>query len=124
MATEPATENQAQPAQPEILELKVVIHLHGDRATIAVHRPNTDPWIRIMEGLDLEGALEQVPHVLAQATVHWLEQPRYPEYQRPAPPPPPTRPAPPVTRARQVPRGAVQRPPAQPQPEVQAPRMF
>jgi hypothetical protein len=124
MATEPATEEQAQPTQSEIQDLKVVIHWHGDRASIGVHRPNTDPWIRVMNDVDLEGALEQLPQVLADATVHWLEQPRYPQHQRPASPPPPARPTPPVTRARQVPRGTVQRPPAQPQPEVQAPRMF
>jgi hypothetical protein len=122
MATEPATEEQAQPTQSEIQDLKVVIHLHGDRASIGVHRPNTDPWIRIVQGVDLDGALEQLPQVLADATVHWLEQPRFPAYQRPAPPPPaPRQAAPPVTRTR---RGATQAPAAQPAPAVQAPRMF
>jgi hypothetical protein len=120
MATEPATEEQAQPTQPETPDLKVVIHLHGDRATIAVQQTNTDPRIRIMEGLDLEGTLAQVPRVLAESTVHWAEQPRYPEYQRP-PAPPAT---PPVTRVRQASRRTVQTPPTQREPQVQAPRMF
>jgi hypothetical protein len=121
MATEPLIPTTEQPAQPEILDLKVVIHLHGDRASIGVHRPNTDPWIRIVQDVDLEEALAQAPRVLAEATVHWTEHPRFPEYQRPAPPPSPARPAPPVTRTR---RGAPQAPAAQPAPAVQAPRMF
>jgi hypothetical protein len=124
MATEPttpATEEQAQPTQPEVLDLKVVIHLQGDRTSIGVHRPNTDPWIRIVKDVDLEGALGQAFEVLAEAEARWQEQPRFPAYQRPAPPPPAPRPAaPPVTR-----RGrAAQAAPAQPAPTVQAPRMF
>lgn len=117
---EPVLPTPEQPMQPEILDLKVVIHLHGDRTSIGVHRPNTDPWIRIVQDADLEQALEQVSHVLAEATAHWAEQPRFPEYQRPAPPPA----APPVTRARAGARAAAQTPAAPPAPAVQAPRMF
>jgi hypothetical protein len=120
MATEPATEEQAQPTQSETQDLKVVIHLHGDRASIGVHRPNTDPWIRIVQGVDLDGALAQAPLVLAEATVHWAEHPRFPEYQRPPAPAATPR----VTRA-QAGQTAPVRTPADPQePQVQAPRMF
>ena len=120
MATEPVIPTTEQPTQSEILDLKVVIHLHGDRATIAVQQTNTDSWIRIMEGLDLERALEQVPRVLAEATVHWQEHPRFPEYQRPLAPPATPR----VTRARAGQAAPVRAPAAPQEPQVQAPRMF
>jgi hypothetical protein len=119
MATEPTTEEQPQPAQPEVLDLKVVIHLLGDRTSIGVHRPNTDPWIRIVKDVDLAGALEQMYQVLAEAEARWQEQPRFPAYQLPAPPPPAPRPAAVARRGR-----TAQTPPAPPAPVVQAPRMF
>jgi hypothetical protein len=123
MATEPttpATEEQAQPTQPETLNLKVVIHLRGDRASIGVHRPNTDPWIRIVQDVDLEEALAQAPSVLAEAAVHWAEHPRFPEYQRPPAPPATPR----VTRPRAGQTAPVRTPAAPQEPQVQAPRMF
>ena len=123
MATEPTTpgaEQEAQPTQPETLDLKVVIHLHGDRASIGVHRSNTDPWIHMVDDMDLEGALEQVPPVLAEAPVHWAEHPRFPEYQRPPAPPATPR----VTRARAGQTAPVRTPAAPQEPQVQAPRMF
>jgi len=123
MATEPVIPTTEQPTQSEILDLKVVIHLRGDRASIGVHRPNTDPWIRIVQDVDLDGALEQVPQVLAEATFHWAERPRFPEHQRPPAPPATPR----VTRARAGQTAPV-RTPAAPQSaaggQVQAPRMF
>ena len=120
MATEPVIPTTEQPTQSEILDLKVVIHLRGDRASIGVHRPNTDPWIRIVQDVDLDGALEQVPQVLAEATFHWAERPRFPEYQRPPAPPATPR----VTRARAGQTAPVRTPPGPQEPQVQAPRMF
>jgi hypothetical protein len=120
MATEPVIPTTEQPAQPEVLDLKVVIHLYGDRASIGVHRSNTDPWIRMVDDMDLEGALEQVPQVLADATVHWAEHLRFPEYQRPPAPPATPR----VTRARAGQTAPIRTPAAPQEPQVQAPRMF
>lgn len=109
--TTPTTEN-----------LKIVITLKGDRGWIGVQREGCDPYLVTMTDAELDKAFALIPEMLAEATARWREQPRFPAYQRPAPPPAAPRPAtPPVTRAR---RGAAQTPPAPPAPVVQAPRMF
>ena len=115
---EPAPTPEATP--PEYL--KVVIILREGRSSIGVQRAGCDPVLQHLPEAGLANAIARLPEVLAEAGARWREQPRFPVYQRPAPPPPRrVGAAPAITRLR---RGAAQTTPAQPAPEVQAPRMF
>ena len=73
-----------QAAPPE--ELKVVVSIRGDRATIGVQQPSADPHIESFDDLDLAGLAQEVPAVIERAKVRWEDEPRYPAHERPAPP--------------------------------------
>ena len=67
-------------------DLKVVVSVKGTRATIGVQRPSADPHIETFEDHDLPGLAQAVPAVTERARARWVEAPRHPAYQRPAPP--------------------------------------
>ena len=78
-----------QPAQGETEtteELKVVVSIRGDRATIGVQQPSVDPHIESLDGLDLAGLAQEVPAVVERARARWEDEPMYPAHERPAPP--------------------------------------
>ena len=77
-----AGENAASPE-----ELKVVLSIRGGRATIGVQRPASDPHIESFDDPELFGLADQFPAVVARARARWEEEPRYPAYEKPAPPP-------------------------------------
>ena len=78
-----------QPAQGETEtteELKVVVSIRGDRATIGVQQPSADPHIESFDDLDLAGLAQEVPAVIERAKARWEDEPMYPAHERPAPP--------------------------------------
>ena len=78
---------QPTPAETETSEeLKVVLSIRGNRATIGVQRPSADPHIESFDDSDLFGLADQFPAVVARARSRWEEEPRYPAYVKPAPP--------------------------------------
>ena len=68
-------------------ELKVVLSIKGDRATIGVQQPSSDPHIESFDDLDLTGLAQEVPAVVERAKARWEDEPMYPAHERPAPPP-------------------------------------
>ena len=68
-------------------ELKVVLSIRGNRATIGVQRPSADPHIESFDDADLFGLADEFPAVVARARARWEEEPRYPAYVKPTPPP-------------------------------------
>ena len=80
--------DELTPADTEISEeLKVVLSIRGNRATIGVQRPSADPHIESFEDPDLSGLADEFPAVVARARAKWEEEPRHPAYVKPAPPP-------------------------------------
>ena len=75
---------EEQTGAPE--ELKVVLSIKGDRATIGVQRPSADPHIESFDDPDLSGLAQEVPAVVERAKARWEAEPRYPAHVRPAPP--------------------------------------
>jgi hypothetical protein len=99
-------------------ELKVVVHLKGNRAVLGVQGDSTDPVMDVITIVHPEDALEEAfcaaADLVEQARARWATSPRNPAYQ--GPPPPPAAPAttqPPRRQGRQ----------SQPTP-AQTPRMF
>ena len=85
-----ADDGGEQPATAETEttdELKVVLSIRGNRATIGVQRPEADPHIESFDDTDLFGLADEFPAVVARARAVWEEEPRYPAYVKPTPPP-------------------------------------
>ena len=81
------SEGQTAPAEAETsAELKVVLSIRGNRATIGVQRPSADPHIETFDDPDLFGLADEFPAVVARARAKWEEELRYPAYENPAPP--------------------------------------
>ena len=95
-------------------ELKVVLSIRADRATIGVQQPSSDPHIESFDDLDLTGLAQEVPGVVERARARWEDEPRHPAHERPAPP------ARRRTRREQGPAPAptAEAEPEQPQPET------
>ena len=68
-------------------ELKVVLSIRGNRATIGVQRPSADVHIESFDDPDLFELADQFPAVVARAWATWEEEPRHPAYVKPTPPP-------------------------------------
>ena len=73
-----------QAAPPE--ELKVVVSIKGDRATIEVQQPQSDPHIESFHAHGLSGLAQEIPAVTERAKARWEDEPRYPAHVKPAPP--------------------------------------
>ena len=76
--------DEEQGGQPE--DLKVVVSIKGGRATIGVQRPSSDPHIESCDNPDLSGLTQEVSAVIERARARWENEPKYPAYERPAPP--------------------------------------
>ena len=68
-------------------ELKVVLSIRGNRASIGVQRPSADPHIEVFDDTDLFGLADEFPGVVARAKARWEEEPMHPAYVKPTPPP-------------------------------------
>ena len=73
-----------QAAPPE--ELKVVVSIRGARATIGVQRPSADPHIETFDDRNLPELAQEILAVAERYRARWEEAPKYPAYERPAPP--------------------------------------
>ena len=81
------SEEQPTPAETETTdELKVVLSIRGNRATIGVQQPSADPHIESFDDPDLFGLADEFPAVVARARARWEEEPRHPAHVKPAPP--------------------------------------
>ena len=79
---------QTPPAETEgSEELKVVLSIRGNRATIGVQRPSADPHIESFDDPDLFGLADEFPAVVARAKARWEEEPLHQAYVKPAPAP-------------------------------------
>ena len=58
-------------------EIKIVINLKGDAATIGIQKPNCDPIFRSAEG-GLGAVMTRAGELVAEATALWNASPRYP----------------------------------------------
>ena len=67
-------------------ELKVVVSIKEGRATVGVQQPSSDPHIESFDDSDLSGLALEVAAVAERAKARWEETPKYPAYERPAPP--------------------------------------
>ena len=67
-------------------ELKVVVVIKGDRATIGVKGTSSDPHIESFDDPDLSGLAQEIPAVVERARARWEESPKHPAHVKPAPP--------------------------------------
>ena len=65
-------------------EVKIVITLKGQAASIGVQKPDCDPIFSKVEG-DLPAVLESVPGLVEEAQTSWESNPRYPKCETPLP---------------------------------------
>ena len=68
-------------------DLKVVVSIKGDRATIGVQKPSADPYIETFDDQDLSRLAQKVAEVNERAQARWEEGPKHPAYRRPVPAP-------------------------------------
>ena len=73
-----------QAGSPE--DLKVVVSIKGNRATIGGQRPASDPHIETFDDGDLAGLTQEVSAVIGRARAKWEEAPKHPAHVKPAPP--------------------------------------
>ena len=67
-------------------DLKVVVVIKGDRATIGVKGASSDPHIESFDDPDLSGLAQEIPAVVERARTRWEESPKHPAHVKPAPP--------------------------------------
>ena len=67
-------------------DLKVVVSIKAGRATIGVQRTSSDPHIESFDDHDLTGLAQEALALVERARAKWEEEPKYPSYDRPAPP--------------------------------------
>lgn len=100
-------------------DIKVVVEVKGDRATIGVQAPNTDPVIESIAVVNPETALDiafaAAGELVYRAQERWAASPQDPAYQRPPPPPAP---------AAATPAPRTTTPARAPEPKTSKPKMF
>jgi len=67
-------------------EVKIVITLKGQTASIGVQKPDCDPVFSKVEG-DLAAVLKGVPRLVEEAQKSWESNSRYPKCETPLTPP-------------------------------------
>ena len=65
-------------------DLKVVVSIKGNRATIGVKGTSSDPYIESFDDPELSGLAQRISDVLERARARWEDSPKYPAYSRPA----------------------------------------
>ncbi len=68
-------------------EVKIVITLKGQMASIGVQKPDCDPVFSKVEG-DLAAVLKSVPRLVEEAQKSWESNSRYPKCETELTPPP------------------------------------
>ena len=68
-------------------QLKIIISVRQQGGTIGIAAPHTDPYIENFPNAASWQLGGYVPAVIDRARARWAEQPKNPEYERPAPPP-------------------------------------
>ena len=82
-----ADENQAGEKEAGSSEdLKVVLSIKDDRATVGVQQPSSDPHIESFDDAELIGLVQELPAIVERARTKWENEPKYPTHERPAPP--------------------------------------
>lgn len=80
-------------------EVKIVINLKGQTASIGIQKPDCDPVFSKVEG-NLATVLKSIPRLVAEAQKSWESSARYPKCETTLTPPvtrsPTTRPAKPA----------------------------
>ena len=66
-------------------ELKVVVVIKRDRASIGVKGTSTDPHIESFDDPDLSGLAQELPEVVERARARWEDAPKHPAHVKPAP---------------------------------------
>ena len=78
-------------------DLKMVIHLWGDRALVGIQQKDCDPVMETVRIVNQEDALQEAfvaaTDVVERARAKWTTSPRNPAYQGPPPAPRPQAPA-------------------------------
>lgn len=69
-------------------EVKIVITLKGQTASIGVQKPDCDPFFSRVEG-DLPAVLESIPGLVEEAQRSWDSNPRNPKCETSLTPPSP-----------------------------------
>ena len=77
-------DSEEEPGAAE--ELKVVVSIKGDRATIGVKGTSSDPHIESFDDQDLFGLAQELPAVVERARARWEDAPKHPAHVKPAPP--------------------------------------
>lgn len=67
-------------------DLKVVVVIKGDRATIGVKGASSDPHIESFDDPNISGLAPEIPAVVERAMARWEESPKHPAHVKPAPP--------------------------------------
>ena len=80
--TDDAEEQAAGDETGSSEDLKVVVSIKGNRATIGVQQPAADPHIESFDDGDLSGLAQEVPAVIERARAKWEEAPKYPAHAR------------------------------------------
>ena len=87
-STTPEPEQSEEKPEPRTFdELKVVIILRNENVMIGIQSPDCDPVYETLKGT-LAAALKKVPKIVDKAKQQWMEKPRYPKADLPAPPQP------------------------------------
>ena len=79
-------------------EMKIVVVIKGNRASIGLRKPDCDPVFAAIEG-DIPEILANIPRLVDQALATWQANPKYPKCETPLSPPPAPRPPPPAAHA-------------------------
>ena len=67
-------------------EVKIVITLKGQTASIGVQKPDCDPVFSKVEG-ELAAVLKSIPRLIEEAQESWKSNSRYPKCETPLTPP-------------------------------------
>ena len=73
-----STEPRRMSPQPE---LKIIISMRGQNATLGIQKPGTDPHLETLQG-DLTDVLREIPDILERVSRRWMISPRHPEHRK------------------------------------------
>ena len=62
-------------------ELKIIIQMRGQHATLGIQKPGTDPHLETIQG-DLGDVLREIPDLVERLGRQWMLRPRYPEHRK------------------------------------------
>ncbi len=71
-------------------EMKIVINLKGESATVGISKPDCDPFFSKVDG-ELPAVLKTLPKLVKQALTRWETNPKHPKCETDLTPPAPAR---------------------------------